>query len=177
MSLGPGVIGGMFASLVLAWLTTRSVPRARFRNGRFIVEYRLPAKIVAWFSLAGGLFIVYVASRASVDQRILAAFVGGALFLAALFLFSEFQFVRIEFDEKRIYTFSPWRKRGGIPWSAVCGDSFSKVNQWHVLKTRGYRSIRLSRLMSGLGTMREQWQKKCLQMEASSQAPPTHKSL
>jgi len=176
MSLGPGVIGGMFAAS--CW------------HGSRHVRYREPDFVTGGLSLSTvcreNCSVVLLSRRfvhrlrsvsTSVDQRILAAFVGGALFLAALFLFSEFQFVRLEFDEKRIYTFSPWRKRRAIPWSAVCDDSFSKVNQWHVLKTRGYRSIRLSRLMSGLGTMREQWQKKCLQMEASSQAPPTHKSL
>jgi len=76
----------------------------------------------------------------------------------ALALFLEFQFVHVEFDKEFIYAFSPWRKRRVIPWSAVVGYSYSAVNRRHILKTRGYGSIRLSDLLSGLGTMREQWQ-------------------
>ena len=157
-SLPTGVIGGVLATLLMTWLVTRATPAARLRSGRYVVEYRLPAKIAGWSFLAIGFFIAYAASRASADQRVLAACVGGTLFLISLYVFLEGQFVRVEFDDEFIYTFSPWRKRRVIPWSAVAGYSYSAVNRWHILKTRGNGSVRLSELLSGLGTMREKWE-------------------
>jgi len=130
-SIPSGVIGGIVATLLLLWLASRAVRAARFRGGRYVVEYGLPVRVAGWFALALGVFIAYAASQASPDQRILAACVGGTLFLACLALFLEFHFVRIEFDDEFIYTFSPWRKRRVIPWSAVSGYSYSAVNHWH----------------------------------------------
>ncbi len=157
-----GVIGGILATLLMSWLATRVVPAARVRNGRHVVEYRLPAKIAGWFFLALALFIAYAALNAFPEQRILAACVGGTLSLVGLYLFVEVHFVRVEFDDDYIYAFAPWRGRRVIPWSAVVGHSYSAVNRWHILKTRGYGSIRLSDLLSGLGTMREKWEKTCV---------------
>jgi hypothetical protein len=124
----------MLAAMLMTWLATRAVSRARVRSGRYVVEYRLPAKIAGWFSLAIGLFIAYAASRASSDQRVIAAFAGGTLLVASLYLFLESQFVRIEFDDQFIYTFAPWRRRRVIPWSAITGYSYSALNRWHILK-------------------------------------------
>jgi hypothetical protein len=118
--------------------------------------------MAGWCCLAVGSFIAYAALRASAEQRVLAACLGGALFLVSLYIFLETQFVLIEFDDNFIYTFSPWRKRRLVPWSAVVGYSYSAVNRWHILKTRGYGSIRLSALLSGLGTMSERWKNRCI---------------
>jgi uncharacterized membrane protein YfcA len=157
-SIPSGVIGGVVGILLVSWLATRAVSAARFRNGRYIVEYRLPAKIAGWCCLAVGSFIAYSALHASANQRVLAACVGGVLFFVSLYIFLETQFVRIEFNDTFIYTFSPWRKHRLVPWSTVVDYSYSAVNRWHILKTRGHGCIRLSELLSGLGTMRERWQ-------------------
>jgi hypothetical protein len=146
-SIPSGVIGGIVAILLVSWLATRAVPAARFRNGRYVVEYRLPAKVAGWCCITVGWFIAYAALHASADQRVLAACVGGVLFLVSLYIFLETQFVRIEFDDNFIYTFSPWRKHRLVPWSAVVGYSYSAVNRWHILKTRGLRFHSLERLI------------------------------
>jgi hypothetical protein len=114
--------------------------------------------MAGWCCLAVRSFIAYSALHASANQRVLAACLGGLLFLVSLYIFLETRFVRIEFDDNFIYTFSPWRKRRLVPWSAVVGYSYSAVNRWHILKTRGYGSIRLSALLSGLGWMSERWE-------------------
>jgi hypothetical protein len=157
----------VLATLLLTWLATRAVPVARLCNGRYIVEYRLAAKIAGWCFLAIGLFISYAAAQASADQRVLAACLGGTAFLIALYIFLEAHFVRIEFDDQFIYTFAPWRKRRVIPWTAVTG--YSAASGWYVLKTRGYGSIHLSPQLSGLATMREKWES-VLHREPSNQA-------
>jgi hypothetical protein len=118
--------------------------------------------MAGWCCLAVGSFIAYSALHASANQHVLAACLGGLLFLVSLYIFLETQFVRIEFDDNLIYTFSPWRKRRLVPWSAVVDYSYSAVNRWHILKTRGYGSIRLSALLSGLGTMSERWENRCI---------------
>jgi hypothetical protein len=158
-SVPSGVIGGVLATLLLSWLATRVVPAARLRNGRYIVEYRLAAKIAGWCFLALGLFTAYAAAHASADQRVLAACVGGTLLLVSLYIFLEAHFVRIEFDDQFVYTFAPWRKRRVIPWSAVTG--YSVASGWYVVKTRGYGSVHLSAQLSGLGTMRDYLEDKC----------------
>ena len=56
MGASTGVIGGILATILVGWLAIRAVSRARFRHGRHIVEYRLPAKIAGWFALAIGVF-------------------------------------------------------------------------------------------------------------------------
>jgi hypothetical protein len=157
----PGrVIGGVLATLLISWLTTRAVRAARVRNGRYLVEYRLSVKILAWCCFAVGLLGACAASRASANQRVIAVCAGGAFFLGSLYLLLQTHFVRIEFDEEFVFTFSPWRKRRLIPWSAIIGCSHSALNQCHILKTRGYGSIWLSELLSGLGIMREKWERK-----------------
>jgi hypothetical protein len=157
-SIPSGIIGGIVAAVLLSWLASRAVRTARVSDGRYVVEYGRAVKIAGWLGLALGAFIAYAASQVSSDQRVTAACVGGALFVGCVGLFLEFHFVRIEFDDQFIYTFSPWRKRRIIPWSAISGYSYSAATHWHVLKTRGCGSIRLSELLSGLGTMREKWE-------------------
>jgi hypothetical protein len=164
-----GVVGGVLATLLMTWLATRAVRAARLQGGRYVVEYRLPVRIVGWFCLALGIFIAHAASQTSADQRIIAACVGGVMSVACIAVFVEFHFVHIEFDDQFIYTFSPWRKRRVIPWTAIVGHSYSAVNRWHILKSRGYGSIRLSELLSGLGSMREKWQS-VLHHEPSNQS-------
>jgi hypothetical protein len=149
MNFSPGVFGGAVATLLVGWLASRAVPTAKFRNGRFIVEYGLAARVVTWFFLGGGLFAAYAALRASEDQRLLAACVGGTMLLCTVLMFLHFQFFRVEFDENQIYTFSSWRRRRVIPWAAV--KAYSQRS--HVVKTHSHGSIHLSRMMSGLGTL------------------------
>ena len=161
MAIASGVIGSALAASVVWWLAGRAVPEARVINGRYILEYRVPAKVLGWLLTAIGVFVAYAAYHASPEQRVAAAIVGGTFAVMSLYVFLEVQFVRIEFDDAHIYTFGPWRRSRVIPWSAVIGYRYSAVNGWHILKTRGYGSIRLSRLPSGLATMSRKWAEKC----------------
>ena len=153
----------------MSWLATRAVRAARFRGDRYVVEYRLPAKIAGCCLAAIGFFIAYAASQASANQHVIATILGVLSLLMSVYVLLEVHFVRFEFDDEFIYTFSPWRRCRVIPWTAVAGYSYSAVNRWHILKTRGRGSIRLSELLSGLGTMHEKWQR-VLHHEPSNQA-------
>ncbi len=45
---------------------------------------------------------------------------------------------------------SAWRGVRKLPWEEIDGYSFSDVNQWHALHTRGFGKVRLSVLLKGL---------------------------
>ena len=139
------------------WLAGRAVPEARVINGRYLLGYRFPAKVLGWLLTAIGVFATYAAFHASAGQRVAATILGGTFAVMSLYAFLEVNFVRIEFDDANIYTFAPWRRSRVIPWSAVIGYRYSAVNGWHILKTRGYGAVRLSGMLSGLGTMSRTW--------------------
>jgi hypothetical protein len=101
------------------------------------------------------VFIIYAASQASQDQTIFARMVSGFFALPGIMLWLEFHLVRIEFDNKLIYTFSPWRTDRVILWEDIIGYAFSDLNQWHILNTSSQGKIRLSVLLSGLVTFFE----------------------
>lgn len=155
-----GIIGGIIATLLLGWLASRAKRDATTRTGRLVVEYGRAVKAVGWFFGLLGIFVLYVAAHASEDQKLIAAVTGGCMFTATMALFAEFHFVRVEFDTDAIYTFSPWRRGRVISWDDVTGYGYSETNRWHILHTVDSGSIRLSILLSGLGSMADQLQKR-----------------
>jgi hypothetical protein len=164
-----GIIGGAIAIILLSWLAGRAQRDATINSGRFVLKYGRAVKSLGCICTILGFGFIYAAAHASKDQMITAACVSGALFAMCLVLFVEFYFVRIEFDEEFIYTFSPWRRKRVIPWNKVTGYSYSEVNRWHVLKTQKFGAVRLSVLLSGLGTMAEQLEKRGFLKKATSQ--------
>ena len=155
-----GIIAGVISTVLLGWLAGRAQKEAKSRSSRRVLEYGRAVRIAGWCFALFGILILYAAAHASKDQTVIAACVGGGMFIGCMALFAEFHFVRIEFDEDSLYTFSPWRKRRVIPWSDVVGYGYSDMNRWHVLKTSRFGSIRLSVLLSGLGTMAEELKKR-----------------
>ena len=162
-----GIIGGILATLLLTWLASRAKRDAALRSGRFVIEYGRAVKAVGWFFALLGIFILYAAAHASEDQKLIAAVVGGSMFIASIAIFVEFHFVRVEFDADTIYTFSPWRRRRVISWDDITAIGYSEVNRWHILHTAHSGAIRLSILLSGLGSMENQLQKRKIQANKS----------
>ena len=156
------VIGGIIATLLLGWLAVRAQKEARTHAGRRVVEYGRAAKVAGWCFVLLGVCILYAAAHASKEQTATAACVGGGLFAGCMALFAEFNLVRIEFDEDVIHTYSPWRKRRVIVWADVIGYRYSEMNRWHILKTRHSGSVRLSVLLSGLGTFFDEMRRRKL---------------
>jgi len=148
-----GIIGGVIATVLLIWLAGRAKKEAVNRSGRFVLEYGRAVKVLGWVLGLFGVGMLFVAPHASKDQTVIAWVVCGALFAAGACLLAEFHLVRIEFDEEFIYTFSPWRRSRIIPWNEVIDSAYSGMNRWHILKTQKSGSVRLSVLLSGLGTM------------------------
>jgi hypothetical protein len=155
-----GITRSFIEIVLLDWLAGRAPKEARSHSSRRVLDYGRAGRIVGWCFALFGILSLYGATRASKDQIIIATCAGGGMFIVCMALFAEFHFVRIEFDEFSLYTFSPWRERRVIPWSDVIGYAYSDMNRWHILKTSRSGSIRLSILLSGLGTMAEELKKR-----------------
>lgn len=102
--------------------------------------------------LTGAFFLAigYLVYRHEGLSEPFALLVFSGFLIMSLALIAEALFVRIRYDERGIYTNSPWRRSREIPWHAVNGHSYSEVNRWHILETRAYGRIRLSIYLRGL---------------------------
>lgn len=76
--------------------------------------------------------------------------------LLALYGFLEAFLVSFAFDEHGLTARSPWRKTRRIAWSEVTRYDFSDWNQWHLLRTEGKGTLRLSMYLTGLGSFFEE---------------------
>ena len=162
MSSISGIIGGIVAVLILNLLVSRASRKAMTVGDKKVLKYGSSVRVLGWILLLVCLFITYAASQASANQRVLAWCMGiGFLLMGSAFLL-EVYFVRIFFDGDYIYTFSPWRPSRKIPWVAISGHAFSDINKWHILKTNSFGEIRLSILLSGLGSLSQELKKRKL---------------
>jgi hypothetical protein len=157
-----GMLGATVAMVVLSLLAVNAKREAITINDRRVLKYGLPVHFLSWTIFLLGLFFVYAASKASADQHVLAWCTASVLFCISAILPLEVCFVGISFDDDFIYTFSPWRPHRKIPWSGICGYSYSHLNRWHILKTTSHGNIRLSILLSGLGTFSNELKKRNL---------------
>jgi len=155
-----GILGAILATILLTWLATRAQRNAKMVGDKKVLAYGLLVRVFGWVFLIISWFIAYTASRASANQIVIAWCVGIAFLLMSLALVVEVHFVRILFNDEFIYTFSPWRPSRKIPWTAISSYAFSDLNKWHILKTTSYGNIRLSILLSGLGTFSQELEKR-----------------
>lgn len=163
-----GIIGGIIAAGLLELVASHADKNAKRDGGKMILRYGKSARALGWLVVLMCLFIVYAASDASDSQRVMAGCVGFGFIAIAVVLLLELYFVKILFDKEFIYTVSPWRPARKIPWAAVSGYAYSNINQWHILKTTSYGNIRLSILLSGLGTLAEELRKRKIRFGKSS---------
>jgi hypothetical protein len=147
-----GVIGALLTGVILSW-ASRSASSAR-TDGLLRYSGRMRAVAVGLLGIA--LFIGYGALHASPDQRLIAGVVGmTALTCGIWFVVEAFSF-RGRVTETHLVVRSSWRGVREVPWEAVEGYSFSDLNQWHVLHTRGYGKVRLSVYLEGVDQVAEQ---------------------
>jgi len=150
-----GVIGGVITVFLMTALLQTVRQTARSVGSRQILEYGRPMRVLGVAMLLLGLLLLYAASCASAEARA-AAWTACSLGAASgLWVFLEFFFVRIEFDDESIYTTSPWRRKRRIPWSDIVTCRYSNVNRWHVIKTRTHGTLRVSTYLSGIGSFLE----------------------
>ena len=110
--------------------------RLRVRDGRLVLEYSRAMKGVTVFLTLVWMAIAFAACFASEDQQVTAWSVVGCLGIGIVIMVLEIFWVRIEFDQEGLRTFSPWRNRRFIQWSDIERIDYSSILQWHVLRTR-----------------------------------------
>lgn len=147
-----GVVGALLTGAILSW-ASRGASSAR-TDGLLRYGGRMRAVAVGLLGIA--LFGGYAALHASWDQRVIAGIVGGGMLAAGLWFVVEVFAFRGRVTETHLIIRSPWRGLREVPWEAVEGYSFSEVNQWHVLHTRGYGKVRLSVFLEGVDQVAEQ---------------------
>lgn len=146
-----GVIGGLVAVAIISWLA-RDAATAQTDG---LLCYGRKTRAIAVGLLLIALFIGYAALRASPDQRVIAAVVAVALLAGGIWFVVETFCFQARVTDTHLIVRSPWRGVREVPWEAVEGYSFSEVNRWHVLHTRGYGKVRLSVLLEGVDQVAE----------------------
>ena len=122
-------------------------------NGRTVIKYGIAMKLFSWLSLALPLMVIsFIPKVKSSDMpSVITAFCMASGISASLIL--EFNRVMISYDDKFIYTKSPWRKNRKIPWSDITNIEFSNAASWHVVFTKNNGKIRLHTGLNGLKTI------------------------
>ncbi|MCD6051902.1 MAG: hypothetical protein K0Q55_3311 [Verrucomicrobia bacterium] len=131
----------------------RSSQRAAERTGsasllRYGMALRILSAVFLLLMSCGLLFAEYDPKNKPEDNGMLMAC--GILTAVALFFFIEMFFVRIEFDETRIKTHTPWRSSREVPWSDILTFQHDQAHCWYIIKTRTHGTLRISTLLSGI---------------------------
>lgn len=147
--LGP-LVSGLAAGLIAYALSKTVRGKSEQRAGRQWVEYGAAYKAlgVVFFPLAA--FVSYAASQASPDQAVLAGLIACIFWLGTAYLTFEFFFVKLSYDDKYIYHWTPlWRRPRKVPWSTVIEVRYSPVTQTFTVVTDGYGTVPVSPLANG----------------------------
>ncbi|MBI5093440.1 MAG: hypothetical protein HZB26_13495 [Candidatus Hydrogenedentes bacterium] len=138
-------VQGLGIALLVHWLVVGANQNARYREGKYIVEY---GKRFRLFVLLLGIALVAVTLSfcfrlpfSTRNEIIGAVLFFGAFFGLYLILANEVLRSRIMFDDENIYRLSAWRRVRTTPWAAITGWSESPAK--FVIETQGHDLIRL----------------------------------
>jgi hypothetical protein len=145
-----GVVGATAAASVLPLILRTVRPAAAEVDGKFVLNYGRPMKVLAGVLWVCWLSFFVATLMVPPEVRALCVAVVLGFLLLPLPLHLEFVGVRVEFDESGIRTRSPWRPKREIPWSAINQVWFSPILQWYVVQTRGFGRIRLHTYLNGV---------------------------
>jgi len=154
------VIVVVTVQLALGWLLKNVKKNAKVIEGISWLEYGIRLKILTSFfvSIVMGLIVLYFIVDEKYDVIL------GVLLFSALVLpiAIEVFFVRIGFDNEKIYCYSGWRQNRVVEWNEVESAKFSEISQWWVLKTKKSGKVRVSIYLSGLEDFLEELSKRGL---------------
>ncbi len=144
---------GTVVSMALGAAIHRSSQRPAERTGsssllRYGMALRALSTVFLLLIFCILLFAEYDPKNKPEDNGMLMA--SGILAAVALFFFIEMFFVRIEFDETRIKTHTPWRSSREIPWSDIQSFQHDQAHCWYIIQTRTHGTLRISTLLSGI---------------------------
>jgi hypothetical protein len=145
------LIGVLIVPLVLQYLSRSAQSESIAQAGTRFVGYPKALRIfvIGGWVFAAGLAVLlwFIRVGQSIWASVFLIFFLGAIFLPLhLEIFRAF----ITWDDANIYTYSPWRRRRTVPFSAVKSCDFSISMQWYRIYTEGQGIIRLHALMRGV---------------------------
>jgi len=157
--LAPAIIA-LVVPLALSGLAGSVKAKAQKREGLSWVEYGRTFKVFTFIGMMipTGLCLIWFnvegENRSAVLYMIL---LFGGLIVP---LFMEAFFVRIAFDDRTVYCYSPWRPSRKVSFLELGEPSYSQSLQWWVIPTKKQGYIRLQSFISGadkfLAKVREQ---------------------
>lgn len=143
------VLSGLVGALVVYLLFRLARPVARTQGDRKILEYGRGLKLLAVFFVPVSAFVAYAAAHAGPSQALMAALVALFFVLATLYLLYEAFFVKLGYDQRFIYHYTPLRGERTVPWESVTEAGYSPLCQAHFLATRTQGKIWFSPWLNG----------------------------
>ena len=154
----------LFISLLIVlftyWMGSGARREVDVCLGRHVLKFGWKLMLFGCLSILISFVLFFLATKGSNSTDVwMPGTISLVFFLCGLYIILEFLFVRIEFDDKFIYTFSPWKASRTIPWSEVTSCSYSHANHWHILRTQNSGVIRISDYLSGRVTIERHWKR------------------
>lgn len=126
-----------------------------------MVEYGRPFKLVAvaaWLLAVAIAVVCFLPSTRVEPQAIY--FIAGGFFVLALFLHSEFFFIRITYSIAGVKVYSRWGGHRRIAWPEIESVSFSRASQNYVVKLCSGEKFTFNHFMSGYQSLLEAMQER-----------------
>ena len=79
------IISGLLGAICVYFIVGFTTESAKTSNGRKILEYGLPVKILTTILIFFSIFVVYAASQARESQIVIASIIAGCFLLGAIF--------------------------------------------------------------------------------------------
>jgi small-conductance mechanosensitive channel len=143
------VISGLVGALVVYLLFRLARPVARTEGDRKILEYGRGFRLLAVVFVPVSAFVAYAAAHARPSQSLVAALVALFFVLATAYLLYEAFYVKLGYDQRFIYHYTPLRGERRVPWESVTEAGYSPLFQAHYLATRTQGKIWFSPWLNG----------------------------
>lgn len=151
----------MIEAFVIDLLRRSVTPRARQQGGAFPVGYGRPFKTVAacaWLVTVAIAVVCFLPSTKIEPGAV--PFLIGLFLLLALYLHSEFFFVRLTYSDANITVHTRWGSEHRVAWQDVVSVQFSKASQNYVVRLRNGKKFTFNYFMSGYQSLLDEIQQR-----------------
>ena len=122
-------------AIILGWKVKLHPEKIKDRE---LLRYGHGSKLIAVICAIAAAMSVGAAFNSEPGEEYIASILIAIFCPIAVLVGLEVFFVRVEFDDKNIYTYSPWRRNRLISWDDVSGH---KYVGYHVIETNNNGSI------------------------------------
>lgn len=153
------IISGLLGAICVYFIVGFTTESAKTSNGRKILEYGLPVKILITILISFSIFVVYAASQARESQIVIASIIAGCFLLGAIFFGYQVFLVKFSYDSNFVYYKSPFCGSKKVPCSSLLYIGYSTLLQADYIVIDGIGKIWCSKMLNGyteLGEFLEQ---------------------